>query len=310
MDRFEAMGLLIETVEAGSMSAAGRKLGVPLPTLSRKLADLEEHLGVRLLIRSTRRLELTEEGATYLAASRRILEEVGEAERQAGGEYVTPRGTLLVTAPVSFGRRHVLPIIGDYLAEHPDVSVRLNLSDQHLDLVGDHVDLAVRIGVLPDSQLVARRIGDMRWVIVGSPALLDVHGVPAQPQDLQRWPCVGVDNIQLASWWRFRNPGDRSDHTVAVRPRFAVNSGEGAVDGAVAGMGLTQTMLYQAAPAIADGRLRIVLADWEAAPLPLSIVYTGQGRMPMKTRSLLDFASPRLAADLVRLDRMVPDRTA
>jgi DNA-binding transcriptional LysR family regulator len=310
MDRFEAMGLLIETVEAGSMSAAGRKLGVPLPTLSRKLADLEEHLGVRLLIRSTRRLELTEEGATYLAASRRILEEVGEAERQAGGEYVTPRGTLLVTAPVSFGRRHVLPIIGDYLAEHPEVSVRLNLSDQHLDLVGDHVDLAVRIGVLPDSQLVARRIGDMRWVIVGSPALLDVHGVPAQPQDLQRWPCVGVDNIQLASWWRFRKPGDRSDHTVAVRPRFAVNSGEGAVDGAVAGMGLTQTMLYQAAPAIADGRLRIVLADWEAAPLPLSIVYTGQGRMPMKTRSLLDFASPRLAADLVRLDRMVPDRTA
>jgi DNA-binding transcriptional LysR family regulator len=309
MDRFEAMGLLIETVEAGSMSAAGRKLGVPLPTLSRKLADLEEHLGVRLLIRSTRRLELTEEGATYLAASRRILEEVGEAERQAGGEYVTPRGTLLVTAPVSFGRRHVLPIIGDYLAEHPEVSVRLNLSDQHLDLVGDHVDLAVRIGVLPDSQLVARRIGDMRWVIVGSPALLDVHGVPAQPQDLQRWPCVGVDNIQLASWWRFRKPGDRSDHTVAVRPRFAVNSGEGAVDGAVAGMGLTQTMLYQAAPAIADGRLRIVLSDWEAAPLPLSIVYTGQGRMPMKTRSLLDFASPRLAADLVRLDRMVPDRT-
>ncbi|WP_380782692.1 LysR family transcriptional regulator [Sphingomonas sp. R86520] len=310
MDRFEAMGLLIETVEAGSMSAAGRKLGVPLPTLSRKLADLEEHLGVRLLIRSTRRLELTEEGATYLAASRRILEEVGEAERQAGGEYVTPRGTLLVTAPVSFGRRHVLPIIGDYLAEHPEVSVRLNLSDQHLDLVGDHVDLAVRIGVLPDSQLVARRIGDMRWVIVGSPALLDVHGVPTQPQDLQRWPCVGVDNIQLASWWRFRKPGDRSDHTVAVRPRFAVNSGEGAVDGAVAGLGLTQTMLYQAAPAIADGRLRIVLADWEAAPLPLSIVYTGQGRMPMKTRSLLDFASPRLAADLVRLDRMVPDRTA
>jgi DNA-binding transcriptional LysR family regulator len=310
MDRFEAMRLLIETVEAGSMSAAGRKLGVALPTLSRKLADLEEHLGVRLLIRSTRRLELTEEGATYLAASRRILEEVGEAERQAGGEYVTPRGTLLVTAPVSFGRRHVLPIIGDYLAEHPEVSVRLNLSDQHLDLVGDHVDLAVRIGVLPDSQLVARRIGDMRWVIVGSPALLDVHGVPTQPQDLQRWPCVGVDNIQLASWWRFRKPGDRSDHTVAVRPRFAVNSGEGAVDGAVAGMGLTQTMLYQAAPAIADGRLRIVLADWEAAPLPLSIVYTGQGRMPMKTRSLLDFASPRLAADLVRLDRMVPDRTA
>lgn len=308
MDRFEAMRLLIETVEGGSMSAAGRKLGIPLPTLSRKLADLEEHLGVRLLIRSTRRLELTEAGASYLAASRRILEEVGEAERQAAGEYVTPRGNLLVTAPLSFGRRHVLPVIGDYLAEHPDVSVRLNLSDRHLDLVGDHVDLAVRIGVLPDSQLVARRIGDMRWVVVGSPGLLAAYGEPARPQDLDGLPCVGVDNIQLASWWRFRKPGDRSDHTVAVRPRLAVNSGEGAVDGAVAGLGLTQTMLYQAAPAIAEGRLRIVLADWEASPLPLSIVYTGQGRMPMKTRSLLDFASPRLTEDVVRLDDVASGR--
>jgi DNA-binding transcriptional LysR family regulator len=310
MDRFEAMGLLIETVEQGSMSAAGRKLGVPLPTLSRKLADLEEHLGVRLLIRSTRRLELTEAGVSYLEASRRILEEVGEAERRAGGEYVTPRGTVLVAAPQSFGRRHVLPIVGDYLADHPEVSVRLNLSDQHLDLVGDRVDIAVRIGVLPDSQLMAKRVGDMRWVVVGSPAFLTAHGEPERPQDLERWPCVGVDNIQLASWWRFRKPGDRNDHVVAVRPRLAVNSGEGAVDGAVAGLGLTQTMLYQAAPALEAGRLRIVLREWEAAPLPLSIVYTGQGRMPMKTRSLLDFASPRLAADLDRLDDLASGRSA
>jgi DNA-binding transcriptional LysR family regulator len=304
MDRLEAMTLLIETVESGSMSAAGRKLGIPLPTLSRKLADLEDHLGARLLVRSTRRLELTEVGASYLVASRRILEEVSQAERQAAGEYLLPRGSLLIAAPASFGRRHVLPIITDFLGDHPDISVRLALSDQHLDLIGEHVDLAVRIGKLPDSELLAKRIGDMRWVVVASPEVVAAYGEPSTPEDLNHLPCVGVDNIQLASFWRFREPGTGRDHLLPVRPRLAVNAGEGAIDGAVAGLGATQTMLYQAAPAIAAGKLKILLPEWEAAPLPLSLIYTGGGKIPFKTRSFLDFAAPRLAADLARLDRM------
>lgn len=306
MDRLEAMALLIETVEAGSMSAAGRKLGMPLPTLSRKLAELEEHLGVRLLTRSTRRLELTEAGVGFIAASRRILEDVGEAERQASGEYHAPRGRLQITAPLSFGRHHVLPLVSDYLAQYPDVAVRLILTDQYLDLIGDHVDLAVRIGALPDGQMMMRRIGAMRWAVVASPAFLARHGAPERPEQLTAMPCVGVDNIQLSAWWRFRAPGAANDHVVPVRPRLSVNSGEGVVDAAVAGLGLAQTMLYQAAPALADGRLQLVLRDWEASPLPLSVVFTGQGRMPLKTRSFLDFAAPRLAHTLARIDAAAP----
>lgn len=303
MDRLEAMSLLIDTVECGSMSAAGRKLGMPVPTLSRKLSDLENHLGVRLLTRSTRKLELTEAGTAYLASSRRILEQVGEAERQATGEYLVPRGELLLTAPLSFGRRHVLPVVNDFLAQHPDITVRLSLSDERADLIGQHVDLAVRIGALTDSQLVARRVGAMPWVIVASPEFLAAHGEPRTPDDLAGTHCVGVDFINLATWWRFRVPGASTDHNVPVRCRLAVSNGEGAVDAAAAGVGLSQTLLYQAAPAIADGRLRVVLRDYEAAPLPVSIVYTGRGRMPLKTRSFLDFAAPRLKRSIDLLDR-------
>jgi len=304
MDRLEAMSLLIETVECGSMSAAGRKLGTPVATLSRKLSDLEAHLGVRLLTRSTRKLELTEAGLAYLAASRRILEQVGEAEKEAAGEYLVPRGELLLTAPLSFGRRHVLPVANEFLAQHPDITVRLALSDEHLDLVGQHVDLAVRLGGLTDSQLIARRVGAMPWVIVASPEFLAAHGEPKTPDDLTGQPCVGVDFINLPTWWRFRVPGASTDHNVRVKCRLAVTTGEGAVDAATAGVGLTQTLLYQAAPAIADGRLKVVLADYEAAPLPVSIVYTGRGKMPLKTRSFLDFAAPRLKREIDQLDRL------
>lgn len=303
MDRLKAMGLFIETMECGSMSAAGRKLGIPVPTLSRKLSELEAHLGVRLITRSTRRLELTEAGAAYLSASRQILEQVGEAEREAAGEYLVPRGELLLTAPLSFGRRHVLPVTTAFLAQHPDITVRLSLADQHLDLVGQHVDLAVRLGGPDDAQLIARRIGEMPWVVVASPDFLARYGEPRSPDDLSRLPCVGVDFINLATWWRFRQPGATTDHNVRVGCRLAVSTGEGAVDAAIEGAGLTQTLLYQAAPAIAAGRLKVVLRRYEAAPMPASIIYTGRGRMPLKTRSFLDFAAPRLRQGIEALDR-------
>jgi DNA-binding transcriptional LysR family regulator len=284
------------------MSAAGRKLGMPVATLSRKLAELEAHLGVRLLTRSTRRLELTEAGSVYLAASRRILDLVGDAEREAVGEYVLPRGELVLTAPLSFGRLHVLPIVTAFLASNPEITIRLGLSDHQIDLVGEHVDLAFRIGELDDSQLVARRVGDIRWVVVGSPDYLAARGVPQKPEDVFHMPCVGVDYMQLAAWWRFRDDAGKGDRIQAVRPRLSVTTAHGAIDAAAAGVGLTQTVLYEAAPAIAAGQLRIVLSAFEARPLPLSIVHSERGRMPLKTRSFLDFAVPRLVADLAALD--------
>ena len=172
MDRLEAMSILVAVVETGSLSAAGRRLGVPLPTVSRKLSELEAHLNARLLIRSTRKLALTDAGAEYLEACRRILEQVGDAERAASGEFSVPRGELVVTAPIVFGRLHVLPVVNAFLARFPEIDVRLVLSDRNLHLIDDHIDVAVRIGALADSNMVATRVGSVRSVVCGSPRVL------------------------------------------------------------------------------------------------------------------------------------------
>jgi DNA-binding transcriptional LysR family regulator len=174
MDRLEAMSILVAAVEAGSFSAASRKLGVPLPTVSRKVAELEARLNTRLLVRSTRKLALTDAGVAYVAACKRILEQVGDAETEASGEYVTPKGDLVIAAPIVFGRLHVLPTVSDFLASFPDINVRMVLSDRNVNLVDDHVDMAVRIGALPDSSMIATRVGSVRPRRLWQPALL--HG--------------------------------------------------------------------------------------------------------------------------------------
>ena len=192
MDRFEAMSMLVTVSEAGSLSAAGRALKVPLATLSRKISDLETLLGTRLLIRTTRKLTLTDAGITYVTAARRILEQVEDAEREAAGEFTAPKGDLVITAPIMFGRLHVLPVVADFLALFPEINVRLVLADRNVSLIDDHVDMAVRIGKLPDSSMVATQVGLMRTVVCASPALMDGRGVPQAPDDLLKLPCVSV----------------------------------------------------------------------------------------------------------------------
>jgi DNA-binding transcriptional LysR family regulator len=193
MDRLEAMSLLLSVVEAGSLSATSRNLGVPLPTVSRKISDLEAHLKTRLLTRSTRKLALTDSGAAYVAAARRILDEVSEAERAASGEHAAPRGDLVVTAPVVFGRLHVLPVIAEFLTRWPEINVRLVLADRNLDLIDDHVDIAVRIGALADSALVSTRVGAVRSVVCGSPTYFAAYCVPERPEDLSALAAVTFD---------------------------------------------------------------------------------------------------------------------
>jgi DNA-binding transcriptional LysR family regulator len=201
MDRLEAMSLLVAAVETGSLSAAGRKLGVPLPTVSRKISDLEAHLGTRLLTRSTRSLSLTDAGGAYVAACRRILEQVGDAERAASGEFQTPKGDLVIAAPIVFGRLHVLPVITDFLAAYPEINVQLSLSDRNADLIGDHIDLAVRIGTLPDSALIATRVGEERMIVCGSPAFFAGHGTPRTPDDLSSLPAITFDGLVIRRSW-------------------------------------------------------------------------------------------------------------
>lgn len=296
MDRLEAMRLLLEVVERGSLSAAGRSLRVPVPTLSRKLTDLEKQLGARLLVRTTRNIGLTEAGAAYVLAARRILEQVEEAERAAAGEFQEPKGELLITAPVMFGRLHMLPLVGRFLARYPQIHVRLLLDDRTVHLVDDHVDLALRIGALLDSGLIATRLGSMRTRVCASPGLLEKVGVPRQPEDLSHLPCVTVDAALLAPNWRFRGEGGRGAQQVSIQPRLAVSTTDAALAAALAGVGFVRLLHYQVAEGLANGGLQAVLDEYELEPSPVHLMHVGHGRMPLKLRSFLDFAAPQLRA--------------
>ena len=221
MDRLEAMTILLRIVDKGSFSAASRDLGVPLATVSRKVNELEGHLGTRLLVRTTRKVALTDAGATYVASARRILDEIDETERAAAGEFRVPRGELILTAPVFFGRLHILPLVTDFLAAYPEINVRLVLSDRNLHLIDDHVDMAARIGPLPDSSMVATSIGSMRTVVCASPKLLAGHGVPKFPENVAALPCVNFDFLSPASIWPFRLKDAKGSTDVAIRPRLS-----------------------------------------------------------------------------------------
>ena len=236
MDRLDTMSVFLAVVEAGSLSAAGRQLGMPLATVSRKLAQLESHLDARLLSRSTRALDLTEAGRAYVDACKRILGDVADAERAAGGEYNAPRGELAITAPIVFGRLHVLPVVAEFLQAYPAVDIRLALSDRNAHLLDEHVDLAVRIGALPDSRLNARPLGTLRRVVCASPGYWKTHGKPKTPADLARHACVTFDLGGAPDVWTLRasKRDDAATTPIAVRSRLAVNTAEAAVDAAVA----------------------------------------------------------------------------
>lgn len=300
MDRLESMTVLLAVMDAGSLSAAGRKLRMPLPTVSRKLSELEAHLQARLMIRSTRGFTLTDAGRSYIASCRRILEDIHETERAAAGEYSEPRGELVLTTPVVFGRLHMLPVLTEFLQAYPDVSVRLTQGDRLANLVDDHVDVALRIGMLPDSGLIATGLGTVRRIVCASPAYWATRGTPRDPQDLASHHCVNFEHLAGGDAWRFVVGG--VDTVVTVRPRLIVNTAEAAIDAAIAGAGLTCVLSYQVESALRAGTLSLVLRDFEPAAMPVNFLYLGQGRMPLKLRALLDFAAPRLRARLQKAE--------
>ncbi|CAG9249467.1 LysR family transcriptional regulator [Paraburkholderia caribensis] len=296
MDRFEAMSILVTVVDAGSLSAASRKLAIPLATVSRKVNELETHLKTRLLNRTTRQLSLTEAGASYVLSCRRILEELGEAERAATGEYAAPKGSLNVTAPVVLGRLHVVPVLAEFLSLYPEIDVRLFLSDRSINLLEEHVDVAVRVGELPDSSLIAKRVGEIRVVICGSPHYLATHGTPKTPDDLTLHSSINFDGFTSPLAWTFS--AGKPLQSVAIRPRLTVNTAEAAIDAAALDVGLTRVLSYQIASSVQEGRLQTVLADYEPTPMPVNLVHAGQTPVPLKLRAFLDFMSPRLEARL------------
>lgn len=291
MDRFGAMSVFVAVVAAGSFSAASRELRMPLPTVSRKIGELEAHLDAKLLVRGTRRLTLTEAGAAYLASCRRILEEVAEAERGAAGEYNAPQGELVVTAPVTFGRLHVVPVAAAFLAQHASVDLRLVLSDRSLNLVDEHLDLAVRIGELPDSSLIAARIGKVRSVVCASPGYLERRGTPRAPTALVEHDCVTFAALGSGDSWRFPDGSE-----IRVHSRMVVSTAEAALDAALCGTGLTRLLSYQVTDAVKSKKLVVVLRKYEPEPLPVSLIYVRERRVSGKLRAFLDFAAPRLRA--------------
>lgn len=298
LDRLEVMSILLDVAEKGSFSSVARDRRIPLPTVSRKVAQLERHLGAKVFTRSTRKLALTDAGEAYVAATRRILDQVRDAEARVAGEFNSPSGELIVTAPLLFGRLHVLPIVNEFLAAYPAISARLLLTDGNAHLIDEHIDMAVRIGPLPDSSMVASSVGTTRLVVCASPKLLAAHGTPALPPALASLPLLSFDKLTADTHWTFRDPDDGTPIGVTLNARLSVSTAEAAVAAAIAGTGATRVLHYQCVDAVRDGLLNIILPRFEPEPLPVRLLHPQRETLPLKTRAFLDFAATRLKTRL------------
>jgi len=298
VDRLEAMTLLLAAVEHGSLSKASRELRLPLATLSRKVAELESHLRATLLIRSTKGLELTTTGRSYVAAVKAILEQLEEVERTAAGEYTQPKGDLVVTAPIMFGRLHVLPVVTEFLSRFPEIAVSLMLTDRVARFPDDQIDVAVRVGALPDNSLIATRLGEVRRVICGSPDYLESYGLPLIPDDLVRHNVISFENVALPTTWTFESGG--VERSVTLRSRLSVDTIDAAVDAGLAGVGLIRAMSYQVVELVRAGRMKVVLESFERPPLPVHLIYARQNRLPLKLRAFIDSVVPSLRERLAQ----------
>ncbi|MDB5830133.1 MAG: LysR family transcriptional regulator [Variovorax sp.] len=302
MDRIEAMRVFVAALDAGSLSAAGRRLGRSPAAVSRAIAFLEHHVGTELLHRTTRTLKLSEAGERYAFACRRVLIDLEEADQSAAGERAAPRGTLTISAPPISGEQILQPIIDAYLDAFPAVSVNLVLLDRHANLVEEGIDIALRVGDLPDSSLVALRVGgDVKRVVVAAPRYLAEHPRINEPSDLLKHRIVTTTHFGHDTWIFPPLPGHSVPRTVHFKPRLVVNSVRAALASAVDGHGVTRLYTYHVADRVQDGSLKILLRDAEAIAMPVHLIVP-QGRLSIpKVRAFVDFAAPRLKAEFARL---------
>ena len=288
MDRFQEMQVFAAVAQDQGFSAAARRLGMSAASVTRAVAALEKRIGTLLLTRTTRSVHLSEAGQRYLEDCRRILAEVQEAEDSAAGSHTQPRGQLTITAPVLFGELFVTPLMVDYLTRFPEVSINGVLVDRVVSMVEEGIDVAVRIGELPDSNQHAIRVGEVRRVICGSPAFLMAQGRPRHPQDLAQAPVIATSAIGQLRNWPFLDAGEPL--SVRPEPRLVVTANQAAITAACLGLGFTRVLSYQVASKVAAGELEIVLADFELPPLPIHVVYQGGRNAPARIRSFVDFA--------------------
>ena len=295
MDRFQCLQVFVKVAERGGFAAAARDLAMSPPAVTRAVSALEERINTRLLIRTTRSVRLTESGERFLQDSRRILMDLEEAEEAAVGSHAAPRGELRVTAPVLFGRLFVTPILGDFLDQYPLVNCQALFIDRTVNLMDEGLDVAVRIGNLPDSSLIAVRAGTVRWVMFAAPAYLKKHGLPQHPADLAGHRLIQSMAVETASEWPYQENG--KPHSIRIEPRLRMNTNDAVAEVVARGAGISRLISYQIAPHLAEGRLQTILSKFEPPPMPIHVVHQ-EGRMvSSKVRAFVDFMVDRLRAD-------------
>lgn len=285
MDTFKQIGAFVSVATRGSLSAAARAEGVTPAIVGRRLDALEARLGVKLMVRTTRKLTLTFEGQAFLEDCQRVLNDLANAEAAVSLGGVKASGQLRVSAPAGFGRRHVAPLVGAFVQANPEVTVNLDLSDRLVDLVNENIDCAVRIGELQDSSLVSVRLGEMRRMVVASPAYLVAHGVPRTPADLARHNCLSLGQQR---GWVFRDPESGELETRKVGGRFECNDGAVLHEWALAGKGLAWRSLWEVGQDLQEGRLSSVLDAWQAPPMGIYAVFPQRRHLPLRVRLFID----------------------
>lgn len=292
MDRLKAIATFVRIIDTGSLSAAAEVSGQSAASVVRTLAALEKHLGVRLLNRNTRRLALTDEGAEYLSWSRRILAEFDEIEHNFDARQHSPGGLLRITAPVEFGRRYVAPLVNEFLASHPAMRIELSLLDHMVDLLEDRLDLAIRIGQLPDSSMVAIPLGKTRLVVCASPGYLQETGMVAHPSALRDHSCIVF--APQGKHWHFQDQGASITETVSAR--LVANQVQTASLACVQGLGIARLLHYQVANELRAGQLTRLLQEFEPSSLPIQMVYPHSRLLSPRVRQFIDWISPQLRA--------------
>ncbi len=295
MDRLRAMSIFVAVAQAESFSAAARSLGMSAPAVTRAISELETHLGVRLLTRTTRIVRTTDAGIRYLEDVRRVIAEADEADEAVSGITTEPQGRLAITAPALFGRMFVTPIVVRYLRRYPAVNVTSLFVDRVVNLIEEGLDAGLRIGHLPDSSMKAIRVGQVRTVVCASPAYLAAHGVPGTPDQLRAHTIITTSGIAPVPEWRFVH----QDKTSAIRmtPRLTLTTNDAAIEAVLAGFGITRLLSYQIAPYLACGTLEIVLHDYEPAPLPIHVIHRENRQAAAKVRTFVDMAVSSLRKD-------------
>lgn len=296
MDRFHAIQVFVKVAELGGFAAAARDLSISPPAVTRAIAALENHLGTRLFLRTTRSIRLTESGRRFLEDTKRILLDLQEAEDAAAGSHGTPRGHLSITAPVLFGRMFVTPLLGVFLDRHPLLSARTLYVDRNVNLMDEGMDVALRIGNLADSSMIATRVGSVGHVVFASPEYLEVHGEPGHPNDLTEHRLIQSVAIGAAGGnWAFLDQGKST--TVRVNAPLKMNTNDAVIELALRGWGISRLLSYQIAPYLAEGRLKHLLVDFEQQPLPIYVLHQ-EGRMvSAKVRAFVDFLVAHLRED-------------